>query len=208
MLFLIVNNHDVGCVNNLSAILESRGQTPVVRDRTEALDPGEASTFAGVFLGGSGDLDVSQPYPMSDVRLDVQCLAGGVRAPIFGICEGFEIITSVFGGSLITLPTSPSYDPVLVTLLSHHWIFEGLPDQAEMMEFNQLGADYLPPFLEITASSERSSIEALLHVSRPIVATQFHPEATNPATNEPTPGGLMVVNNFIDYCLGVPQQWW
>ena len=95
-----------------------------------------------------------------------------------------------------------------VTLLAHDWIFAGVPDVVEMMEFNELGATYLPPFLEVTAQSDRSSIEALRHTWRPIAGTQFHPEATDPATGQPTPGGLAVVNNFIDFCLGVPQRWW
>lgn len=204
-MFLIVDNHDSMCVAHLSEILVSRHQPFIVRDRAATLDPCEALEFSGVFLSG-GDTDLTVPVDMNEISLDLACL-GGVRAPIFGICEGFEITVAAFGGRIVKLDTPIPTDPVPITLLTDQWFFTGLPEHVAMLEFNSNGAASVPPFLEVTAFSERSAIEAVQHRTRPIAATQFHPEATDQNGNH-LPEGMKVVNNFIDYCLGVPTSWW
>jgi GMP synthase-like glutamine amidotransferase len=76
-----------------------------------------------------------------------------------------------------------------------------------MMEFNTIHATSLPDSLVPVAFSARSPFEAVLHARRPIIATQFHPEATDMAGKH-SPQGLRIVNNFLDWCDATPPAWW
>jgi para-aminobenzoate synthetase component II len=197
-MYLIVDNHDSMCVAHLSQILKARALPFEVLDRSASFDLVDQRSLQGVFLSGGDNLDVTEPLLLEAIRLNSACLTS-LAVPIFGICMGFEIILSLFGGILADAPTPPPSRPVDVNVRERKGIFFDLPPTLRVMEFNSLRAVAAPTTLAIVASSDRSAIEAVIHVSRPVVATQFHPEATDEAGRH-SPEGLKLVNNFLTWC--------
>ncbi|MEA3033583.1 MAG: para-aminobenzoate synthetase [Sphingomonadales bacterium] len=205
-MYLIVDNHDAMCVEHLVQILEKRGETWLVLDRTARLDEVEVSALQGIFLSGSDDLDVTAPLPLSEIALDTACLIG-VPVPIFGICGGFELVVALCGGILAPVGDELPQSCVPVSVTRHVSVLWDLPPEICMMEFNTIHATALPDCLIPVASSKRSPFEAVIHATRPIIATQFHPEATD-AQGRHSPEGLRIVGNFLDWCDATPPRWW
>jgi anthranilate/para-aminobenzoate synthase component II len=171
-----------------------------VLPRQTPYDVAAKEPLVGVFLsGGAEDLDVRDPLLFREISLDISCLVN-CSVPVLGLCFGFEVIIDACGGEIVELDTKPPDHCVEVSVLVPGGIFEGLPSTICMREFNSQGTNTAPSTLTITASSNRSKVEAIQHRTRPIYGTQFHPEARDPEGNY-RPGGLKIVNNFIDICL-------
>lgn len=197
-MYLIVDNHDAMCVAHLSQILKARALPFQVLDRAASFDLVDLRRLQGVFLSGSGDLDLTQPLDLQAISLDSACLTN-LAVPILGICFGFELILSLFGGTLADTAAPPPSDPVEVAVIERKGVFSDLPSTIRVMEFNGVRAVTVPPTFTVAARSDRSANEAVIHVTRPIIATQFHPEATDPAGRH-SAEGLKLVNNFITWC--------
>jgi len=197
-MFLIVDNHDPQSVAHLEGILRARGLPHVTADRTAPFSAVETLDLQGVLLSGGSGIDVTDPLLFAQITLDIACVAN-LSVPILGICMGFEILVDACGGEVVSIGDPPP-DCVDVTVLDQTGIFRDIPEHVCMMEFNSLGARSVPACLRVTACSQRSPIEAIEHRSRPIYATQFHPEATDAAGRQ-NPLGIKIVNNFLDLCL-------
>lgn len=195
---LIVNNHDARCVAHLKAFLECRGEPWIVVDREGPVANLDLSTISSVFLSGSADLDLTDPVVLRDIATDLLCLME-LNVPIFGICFGFELIATMFGTGLEAVPGPLPSEWVPVSLKPGQAMFRGLPSQVAMPEFNHLRASGIPRGFEVVAWSKRSDVEAIAHRSKPIFATQFHPEAED-AQGRQSADGLRILSNFLGLC--------
>ncbi|KPQ26080.1 MULTISPECIES: anthranilate synthase component II [unclassified Halomonas] len=133
----------------------------------------------------------------------------GKTIPLLGVCLGMQGIVHVFGGKVIKAPL-PMHGKISPINHNNHSVFNGVPDQLEVMRYHSLIADAatLPECLEVTATvgalaadnfEQRSRWQALgefelmgvKHRDYPIHGIQFHPESFA------TEGGKELIANFL-----------
>lgn len=93
--------------------------------------------------------------------------------PVIGICLGFELVVTAFGGTLKFL-RKKVHREVSITFLQKSLLSdEGV--SYKVFENHQRGVSRLPEEL-ITLAVSANGIEIVKHRNRPIYAFQFHPE--------------------------------
>ncbi|QPL44653.1 aminodeoxychorismate/anthranilate synthase component II [Halomonas sp. A40-4] len=133
----------------------------------------------------------------------------GKTTPLLGVCLGMQGIVHVFGGQVVKAPL-PMHGKISPINHNNHSVFNGVPDQLEVMRYHSLIADAatLPECLEVTATvgalaadnfEQRSRWQAVgefelmgvKHRDYPIHGIQFHPESFA------TEGGKELIGNFL-----------
>ncbi|HDV6037622.1 TPA: aminodeoxychorismate/anthranilate synthase component II [Staphylococcus pseudintermedius] len=98
--------------------------------------------------------------------------------PILGVCLGFQLLVTYYGGKIIHAPR-PVHGHT--TRISHDQspLFQGLPEQFEVMRYHSLMADpmTIAKPLVVSAQNEQGIVMAMRHMSRPIDGVQYHPES-------------------------------
>lgn len=117
----------------------------------------------------------------------------GKQIPVLGVCLGMQGMAYYFGGRVIRAK-QPMHGKT--SLIDHDGkgIFNGLPQNLEVMRYHSLVADKqtLPECLKITAQSQDTKeIMGLRHKIYPIEGIQFHPESFA------TEGGKEILTNFL-----------
>ena len=128
--------------------------------------------------------------------------------PIFGICRGCQLINVALGGTLYQ------------DLVEQKGLYHSDPElrhEVQTEEKSVLRQLFGESFftnsthhqavkdaasgLRITARSAEGIVEAFEHVSRPVLATQFHPERlTGQLWDERTPDFAPLFSYFVDLC--------
>ncbi|MDK3708909.1 aminodeoxychorismate/anthranilate synthase component II [Staphylococcus pseudintermedius] len=98
--------------------------------------------------------------------------------PILGVCLGFQLLVTYYGGKIIHAPR-PVHGHT--TRISHDQspLFQGLPEQFEVMRYHSLMADpmTIAKPLVVSAQNQQGIVMAVRHMSRPIDGVQYHPES-------------------------------
>ncbi|EGQ3550572.1 aminodeoxychorismate/anthranilate synthase component II [Staphylococcus pseudintermedius] len=98
--------------------------------------------------------------------------------PILGVCLGFQLLVTYYGGKIIHAPR-PVHGHT--TRISHDQspLFQRLPEQFEVMRYHSLMADPMTIVkpLVVSAQNEQGIVMAVRHMSRPIDGVQYHPES-------------------------------
>lgn len=116
---------------------------------------------AGVVLSGGNDIGTEQGR--DDTERALIDWAGANARPVLGICRGMQMLAVAAGGDL---------KPVKGHVRTHHELAGfGLVNSYH----DQTLAD-LPDGYEALAHSEDGEIEAMRHLSRPILGWMWHPE--------------------------------
>ena len=121
----------------------------------------------------------------------------GPTIPLLGVCLGMQGIVHCFGGKVVKahLPMHGKISPI-----SHDGenIFNGIPDQLEVMRYHSLmaHAQSMPSCLQVTAvvgemGSNSDEVMGVKHKQYPIQGIQFHPESFA------TEGGKELMENFL-----------
>jgi GMP synthase-like glutamine amidotransferase len=93
--------------------------------------------------------------------------------PIIGICMGFEVITRAYGEKITKLRKDVSgLTPIKATTLGKAYVGA---DDFSQNEHHEWCVKKAPDGFEVLAESD-TGIEIIRHKSKPIFATQFHPE--------------------------------
>ncbi len=100
------------------------------------------------------------------------------EVPILGICLGFQLIVTYYGGKIIHAPR-PVHGH---TTRLHHdgsTLFHALPKSFNVMRYHSLMANpntiHTP--LVVSALSEDDIVMAVRHIQWPIYGLQYHPES-------------------------------
>lgn len=130
--------------------------------------------------------------------------------PILGISRGQQIMTVAFGGKLYQdISENPSayvnhYQRASINDIGHYVdIKSGTRlykivdnDRILVNSFHHQAAKAVPPNFIVSATSSDGIIEAIEHVSKPIMAVQWHPEIM--IKNHPIM--LRIFEEFIKFC--------
>jgi anthranilate synthase component 2 len=133
----------------------------------------------------------------------------GKTIPLLGVCLGMQGIVHCFGGNIIKAPL-PMHGKISPVNHDNSSVFQGLPDQLEVMRYHSLIAEAktLPGCLRVTSTvgdfaakdfnnrtklAEQGEFELMgvQHVDYPIHGIQFHPESFA------TEGGKDLIRNFL-----------
>jgi len=116
------------------------------------------------------------------------------RIPILGICLGHQAIGCHFGAGLYR--NAPMHGKIsTVHTFAPDPMFEGVPDQLNVVRYHSLLLKNIPTVLKITAVTPKGEVMAVRHLKKPIWGIQYHPEAIL------TEYGMPVLQNWLKQCL-------
>jgi GMP synthase-like glutamine amidotransferase len=173
MKFFIVDNGS-RYLENIVLRITSEGHSFHIQTYSpfEKLDPQDADV---ILLSGGMQNEVADDLKNGDpwYRHEFE-LIRDTELPVFGICLGLQMITAALGGTLKKLPEKIVQDTeVHLTEAGHRYLGHR---SITVHEKHQWGVDsYAGTGLKLLATSN-DGIEILMHPSRHIIGTQFHPE--------------------------------
>lgn len=192
MKVLLVDNHDSFLHNIVQILREQGGATVEVQLAGSVALSSLPDYDAVVFSPGPDIVD-----PGGDMAAILDLLDETV--PVLGVCLGYDIIASYFGGRLNNLHRNYHGVTAKVRLLEpENPLFAGLPETIEAGLYHswEVEGASLPPVLKPCAVSEDRVLMAFRHVARPIYGVQFHPESIM------TPWGGRILCNFLQVARG------
>ena len=171
----------------------------------------------GLIIPGSGCLIFPEYYggehieptePIDEYGHDHKIFDLFVKAgkPIFGICQGLEVLNVYFGGSLKKVNINWSHGLPKVDQKQMHpinikkdsFVYDVFgTERATVNSHHGWGIDRLAEGLEVVATADDGVIEAVQHKELPIFATQWHPEQ-NFHVGDPIEQKFF--ENFINLC--------
>lgn len=182
MRVLIINNgaHDP------TLLIENFENDEITVRSYDALTDIRTSDFNCAVLSGSSMFPVAGNEAGALSR-EIQFIKNA-DIPILGICFGFELIISAFGGKLRRMSEKAQgvsemrikNPDVILQGVTHLFVYEG----------HRWVTESVPPELIVLAESEHG-VEAVKHTERMIYGFQFHPEKLSRETE-----GGRILKNF------------
>ena len=185
-MILLIDNYD-SFTYNLVQYLGELGQEPVAC-RNDAITLEQIESLAPSHI-------IISPGPCTPLEAgisnDVIRHFRG-RIPILGVCLGHQCIGYVYGG-LIKRAELPMHGKDSLIFHDGKTVFEGLESPLVGGRYHSLviGADTVPPSLEVSAKTEDGVIMAVRNRRDAVEGIQFHPESIM------TPAGHDILSNFL-----------
>ncbi|KAJ5994986.1 Glutamine amidotransferase type 1 [Penicillium waksmanii] len=159
---------DCGVKENILRSLVGRGSSVTVFPFDYPIHK-VAHHFDGVFISnGPGD-----PTHCQDTVFHLQRLMESSQVPIFGICLGHQLLALAAGASTIKLKYGNRAHNIPALDLSTGRCHITSQNHGYAVDASTLPSDWKPYFTNLNDASN----EGMIHKSRPIFSTQFHPEA-------------------------------
>lgn len=187
MRVLLADNHD-SFVYNIVQILRENGGADVDVVLTDEIDTSTLKRYDCIVF--SPGPDIVDPGGRMTAILD----AIDDDMPVLGICLGYDVIATYFGGKLNNLNKNYHGMKRKVHILENNDpLFAGLPLTIEAGLYHSWEVDKksFPKTLKRCAVSQDRVLMAIRHVSRPVYGVQFHPESVM------TPRGVDILCNFL-----------
>lgn len=191
MKILLVNNYQKGNETaTYQALVDSLAEHDVQIQRYwPGLRFADANKDLVILSGGGGEgSEINDTYEQDTLWYENQInYVLSSRKPILGICMGFEVIARAYGATVVEMgeyvegvhmlkPTKKGQALFDKTKLAQHenhiWRVPSMPTK----------------HFDVLAHSQ-TGIEIIKHKTRPILATQFHPEK----------GGTLKLNSLLAY---------
>ena len=96
--------------------------------------------------------------------------------PMLGICLGHQALGAFFGASL-EKGIRPMHGKISEIICRQDTIFKNLPERMPVVRYHSLVIKNISPVLVPLAYTAEQELMAFRHVSLPLYALQFHPEA-------------------------------
>lgn len=186
-MIFVLDNYDSFTFNLVNYLRELGAGVEVAR-------AGETSAAQALATGADAFLISPGPGHPDEATTATDLLAACIAAskPVLGVCLGHQVIASHFGGVIVQA------DRVLhgkMSDISHDGsgLFRGLPSPFSATRYHSLVVDpgSVSPELQVTASADDGTIQALSHRTLPIFGVQFHPESFT------TEHGHDLLRNFL-----------
>ncbi|MGZ5937544.1 MAG: anthranilate synthase component II [Rhizomicrobium sp.] len=171
-MLLLIDNYD-SFTYNLFHYLGQLGAEVVVK-RNDELTAAEAIALKPEAI-------VLSPGPCTPneagICMDLVKLANG-RYPILGVCLGHQAIGQVYGARIVRAP-EPMHGKLSRIHHTGRSVFRGLNNDFLATRYHSLtiAPDSIPATLEVTATSDDSVIQGIMHKTHPVHGVQFHPES-------------------------------
>ncbi len=184
---LLLDNYDSFTYNLYDYLLQSGAVCDVIRNDVIDTEDVKARGYDAIVLSpGPGRPDQAGIMP----ALIAQTYAS---LPILGICLGQQAIGEFFGARLVHASAPVHGKTSMVTQQGHHPLFEGLPEQFEVMRYHSLILDDLAGTpLYCIAHTQAGEIMAIAHRRFPLTGVQFHPESIL------TEYGRQMIDNWVN----------
>ena len=185
-MILLIDNYD-SFTYNLVQYLGELGQEPVAcRNDAITLEQIESLSPSHIIIS-PGPCTPLEAGISNDV---IRHFRG--RIPILGVCLGHQCIGYVYGG-LIKRAELPMHGKDSLIFHDGKTVFEGLESPLVGGRYHSLviGADTVPPSLEVSAKTENGVIMAVRNRRDAVEGIQFHPESIM------TPAGHDILLNFL-----------
>ena len=185
-MILLIDNYD-SFTYNLVQYLGELGQEPVAcRNNAITLEQIESLSPSHIIIS-PGPCTPLEAGISNDV---IRHFRG--RIPILGVCLGHQCIGYVYGG-LIKRAELPMHGKDSLIFHDGKTVFEGLESPLVGGRYHSLviGADTVPPSLEVSAKTEDGVIMAVRNRRDAVEGIQFHPESIM------TPAGHDILLNFL-----------
>lgn len=173
MKFYVVDNGS-SHLNEIVARIEDAGHEAVVEKHRpqKILDPKDADYI--VLSGGMQNEVVDVNFDGSPWYANEFALIRSTDKPILGICLGLQMIVVALGGTLTTIPEMIKKDKTIPLSKKAQSFLGG--NQITVREAHRWVADTIEGTgLDVVLESD-DGVELLVSHTRPIIATQFHPE--------------------------------
>lgn len=208
--------------NYCNAIIQAGG-IPVLAALADAQEYAELADGI-VFTGSACDITPSlygqenRKSAMCDAALDETELKlfqafSDRNKPIFGICRGLQLINVALGGTLIQdVPDEVSDLTVHNKVYQKETLFHPVTAKKDSLLGQFFGTDFTTNSyhhqaikecgqgLIPTVTTEEGIIEAVEHESKPIFATQWHPERMIGQEQQELPDMMPLFRYFVDLC--------
>lgn len=180
-------------INNLTHFIQdlevalSQHKLEVADFQTVTID--DAKDFDCVVLSGggsAGEVAISKELYQNEIAIVRES-----NLPVFGICEGFEVIGAAYDSKFTDLK---DYRKGIhnIKILCDDPIFQGLNTlELRAFEYHHIAIEKLGKEL-IPLASSQDGIEIMRHESKRIYASQFHPEELQEGND-----GHAILQNFI-----------
>ena len=129
---------------------------------------------------------VLSPGPCSPAEAGVcveaiQAFAG--KLPLLGVCLGHQAIGAALGGKVVRAQVQ-MHGKISRIHADGRGVYSGLPERFDVVRYHSLAIERatLPPFLEITSTTDDGEIMGVRHrelagTPTPLEGVQFHPES-------------------------------
>ncbi|EEQ86919.1 carbamoyl-phosphate synthase arginine-specific small chain [Blastomyces dermatitidis ER-3] len=159
---------DCGVKENILRSLVNRGASITVFPHNYPIHK-VAHHFDGVFVSnGPGD-----PTHCQDTVYNLRKLMETSQVPVMGICLGHQLIALAAGARTIKLKYGNRAHNIPALDLTTGRCHITSQNHGYAVDASTLPSDWKPYFINLNDSSN----EGLIHKTRPIFSTQFHPEA-------------------------------
>ena len=184
---LLLDNYDSFTYNLYDYVLQLGHECKVVRNDEMSLDELATFNFSSAIISPG-------PKTPNDAGVTMQFIERfHASKPILGICLGHQAIGEFFGAQLVKA-VKPMHGKTSVITYTNDFLFDGLPQQFEVMRYHSLVLNGLDKTaLNITAKTAENEVMAIAHKELKIAGLQFHPESIL------TPLGLSILNNWFKH---------
>jgi len=121
--------------------------------------------------------------------------------PVFGICYGFQAMTSALGGTVERTGTREYGRADLTVSGEGGTLHEDLPSHHPVWMSHGDSVTKAPEGFSVTASTEATPVAAFENVERRLAGVQYHPEVAH------SPHGQEVLRRFMHEIAGIRPQW-
>jgi GMP synthase (glutamine-hydrolysing) len=142
----------------------------------------------GIILSGGPNSVYKKDAPACDKRLF------DLGIPIFAICYGMQLLTQMFGGSVVSSPKA-EYGHAVFTPNSRCPLFKNFPETIRVWMSHSDRIEKMPEGFVESGFSDNTPFAAFFNPEKNIYGAQFHPEVTHTEM-----GSSMIENFLFDIC--------